>query len=429
MAKNQQNKEKEKEDPNAEPIIKLEKYLKDHFDFRYNEVLKQTEFREKGNQQFEILSEENRTKPKLRIHLAKKKFKSYKTYLDDLLADPDLTKSYNPFNAYFENLPLWNDTMPNYIAELSSYIKVKDQEWFNLMFKKHLVRTVACALRKIEFNKHCFVLQGKQNDGKSSFIRYLMPKFFNGNYYKEDPPLDHKDAAISLSRNLIINLDELHELDKTASGKVKALFSKNQISERLSHDKFDSKLTRYASFFGTINNTDFLNDTSGNVRWLIFQVDEIIWQGETGYMANIDMDSVWSQAYQLLKDGYVSELNKDEIIKVNEKNRFFQKFSRENELVEKYFEPSCKENEDSLFLTANDILAGISFAEKDNGLRINANNIGKALEYFKYERLQGRRKGKLNPFYGYYAKVLDDRVSIYLVKYINNITTSLQNPQ
>ena len=424
MKENLEN--KAKDEPNAEPIIKLENELKENFDFRFNEVLKQIEFREKGKQKFEILSEENRTKQKLRVYLAKKKFKSYKTFLDDLLADPDITKSYNPFNDYFENLPHWDEKMPDYISKLCSYIKVKDQVWFNLMFKKHLVRTVACALRKIEFNKHCFVLQGKQNDGKSFFIRSLMPKFFNGDYYKEDPPLDHKDAAISLSRNLMINLDELHELDKTAAGKIKALFSKNQISERLSHDKFDSKLIRYASFFGTINNTDFLNDTSGNVRWLIFQVEEIFWNGEDGYVANTDMDLVWSQAFHLLKNGFEPELNKEEIARVNEKNRFFQKFSRENELVEKYFEPSSKEDEEAFFITANDMLAGMNFIEKENGLRINTNNIGKALEYFKYDRIQGRRKGKKTPFYGYYVKVLNDKVLIFLEKYINNVTTLLQ---
>jgi predicted P-loop ATPase len=424
MEENQQN--NAKDDPNAEPIIKLENHLKENFDFRFNEVLKQIEFREKGKQKFEILSEENRTKQKLRVHLAKKKFKSYKTYLDDLLVDPDLTKSYNPFNDYFENLPHWNKTMPNYILKLCSYIKAKDQEWFNLMFKKHLVRTVACALRKIEFNKHCFVLQSEQNDGKSSFIRFLMPKCLNDDYFKEDPQLDHKDAAISLSRNLIVNLDELHELDKIAAGKIKALFSKNQISERLSHDKFDSKLKRYASFFGTINNTDFLNDTSGNVRWLIFQVQEIFWQGENGYIANVDMDLVWSQAYHLMETGFEPELNKEEISKVNEKNRFFQKFSRENELVEKYFEPSTKEDPEALFLTANDILAGVNYVEKDNGLRINTNNIGKALEYFKYDRIQGRRKGKKTPFYGYYVKILNDRIFNFLEKYTNNVTTLLQ---
>lgn len=403
-------------DENEEPIIKLEKHLKKSYDFRFNEVLLQTEFKDKYQKEFDLLTDSDMAE--MRVNLAKLKYKSYKSYLSDLIESKSLSPRYNPFKNYFETLPKWDETQLDHIANLCKYIKVKDQEWFNIMLKKHLVRTVACALRKIDFNKHCFVLQGKQNDGKTSFIRFLSPPSLQMNYYKENPPLEHKDGLIAFARNLIINFDELDNLDKTEANRVKTMFSQNKIDVRLSHDKFDSKLVRYASCFGTINDAEFLNDVTGNVRWLAFEVEGILWDGENGYMKNINIDSVWSQVRFLVESGFNFNLTNQEIEEVNFRNKKYMKKTVEMQLINKYFISCDKNDKDAVFVAPYEIYKALSFIE-NNGLRINANNIGKALTFFGYVRSSERRNGKYDPFHGYYLRSENMAIQQFLQNIIN----------
>ena len=124
----------------------------------------------------------------------------------------DFVIDYNPFIKYFESLDKWQNNDPDYIQELSDHVKVKERERFDYHFKKHLVRTVACALKEGSVNKQCFTLIGGQNAGKSTFVRFLCPQKL-GEYIAENIGTD-KDSLIALSENLIINLDELATLSK-----------------------------------------------------------------------------------------------------------------------------------------------------------------------------------------------------------------------
>lgn len=407
-------------DENDEPIIVLENHLKKNYDFRFNEVLLQTEFKSKLSNDFEPI--DDRSMAEIRVSLAKKKYKSYKTYLNDLISSKSLSPNYNPFKNYFDSLPKWDETQIDHIANLCKYIEVKDQEWFNVMLKKHLVRTAACALRKIDFNKFCFVLQGKQHDGKTSFIRFLSPPNLYNNYYKENPPLEHKDGLIAFARNLIINFDELDNLDKTEANRVKTMFSQDKLDVRLSHDRFDSKLKRYASCFGTINDAEFLNDVTGNVRWLAFEVEKILWQGKNGYVQNIDIDAVWSQARYLVDSGFNSNLTNQEIETVNIRNKKYMKKTIEMELISKHLIPCHKGDEDAVFVQSNEIQQVILKAV-NNSLRINSNNIGKALTFLGYKRDSDRRIDKYDAFKGYYVKSENVAIQQFLENIANKITT------
>lgn len=397
---------------NEPAIIKLERYLKENFDFRNNEVLLQPEFKNKSSNDFVPITDNELAD--LRVNLAKAGYKSYKLYLNDLIYSKSLSPKYNPFRSYFNSLPEWDETQPDHIGNLFKYIQVKDQEWFNIMLKKHLVRAVACVLRRIPFNKHCFVLQGSQNDGKTSFIRFLSPL---KKYTKENPPLDHKDGLIAFARNFIINFDELDNLDKTEANRVKTMFTQDKIDVRLSHDRFDSNLVRYASCFGTINDAEFLNDVTGNVRWLAFEVEKILWDGENGYVNNIDINAVWSQALYLVDSGFNYNLTNQEIETVNMRNKKYMKKTTEMELISKYLIPCQKGDENAVFVQPNEIQQ-IILKAINNSLRINPTNIGKALTFLGYKREADRRADKYDSFKGYYVKSENKAIQ----EFLKNIT-------
>lgn len=404
-------------------ICKLENYLLEHYQFRYNEVTKETEF--KPNQsQTPFSGIDDRQIANIRIELSKRELKGFKALLDDLLKSSSFAPSFHPFEDYFKGLLQWKKGDENHIAKLCSYIKVKEQAWFNRMFEKHLIRTVACALRKLPFNKHCFVLQGKQNDGKSSLVRFLTPAKLK-DYYKENPPLDHKDSMLALGQNFLINLDELHDLNKTDANKVKSLFSLTDTKVRGHYATKDTLQPRYASFFGTINEREFLNDVTGNVRWLIFEIIEVLHDlgGVNGYAKNIDIDLVWAQAYGLLLAGESYQLTNDEIGQVERLNRAYQKTTPEIDLIAQYFRKSTLKASHSFAVTATDIMQSLQEITK-NQVRLNHIQIGKAMSFLGFPKESVRLPFQDSPTYRYIVTSSNLDILNFLENHVSSLATS-----
>lgn len=392
----------EQKDAHENKVTRLEDYLKERYEFRFNEVTKDTEYKRKNDGKFRALDE--RLMASIRIELNKQGFTGCKGLLDDLLHSPCLSPDFNPFKQYFESLPAWDGN--DHIGELTDHVGFKEKdrgqrEWFRNMFKKHLMRTVACALRILPFNKQCFVLLGKQNDGKSYLIRFLCPPALI-EYYKENPPLDHKDGVIALSQNLIINLDELSSMDKVEANKIKSLFSQTDTKIRGHYAEKDTLQQRYASFFGTTNEPEFLNDVTGNVRWLIFEIDGIEHDqgGPQGYAQRVSIDDVWAQAYSLVMSGERFELTPDEIRDVEKSNKKYQKSTVEMDLVDRYFTESERGKPDAFALTATDVMMAIQKANTIP-IRLTQAGIGRALAAMRIEKRSIRVQPGMNPIHRY----------------------------
>lgn len=378
----------------------IESFLDVRFDIRFNTVSRELEIKPKNKGKFEHLDDFKFNDLLRRISKAGYKV-SDKSLATSLYSS--FTPLYNPFVKYYETLPEWDKSDIDYIEHLASFVNAKDPYWFKIQFKKALVRTVACAIGLLPFNKHAVIFQGKQNDGKTWFIRFLMPKILE-NYLKENFKVD-KDGLISLCQNLIINLDELDTLSKSDTDQIKSVFTTSHVKERLPYARTPMKAKRTASFWGSTNRNDFLTDETGNVRWLIFEIDGIKHDkgGVNGYEKNVDIDKVWSQAYTLLKNGFDYQLTADEVKESENNNQKFKRAYAELELLQEYFEPTDKSNGDAKFMTASKILDKISIKTM---LKMNQQFFSKALRELNFERVQKRQeneKGNNVPTWGYYV--------------------------
>ena len=156
------------------------------------------------------------------------------------------------------------------------------------------------------------------------------------------------------------------------------------------------------SFIGSTNMTEFLNDPSGNVRWIPFEIFGIIWS----YSKVINIDDVWAQAYALYKSGFACDVTAQEVKENEEENRQFTVVSLEMELLMKYYTPGTKESHD-LFRTTGEIEIGLK--EATNGMvRISNNQLGKALRMLGFNRDNRYQKGKDYPIKAYYLKFRDE---------------------
>ncbi len=359
-----------------------EEYLSSYYKFRFNTIALDIECCKKGTHNWESLNENS-----LFLEMQKK---GIKISINNLIAilKSEFVPHYNPIKNYFENLPKW-DNKTDYINNLANYVHPLDRDNFNKHFKKWMVRTVKCSLIDRYFNKQAFVLVHKaQNSGKSSFCRFLCPEPLS-QYLAEDISND-KDARILLCKNFLINLDELSSLAKKEINTLKSYFSKDQINERLPYDRKNTILPRISSFIGSTNRDTFLDDETGSVRWLCFQITGINWN----YRKEVNIDLVWSQAYALAFSDFESEMTFDEIQENENRNRNYQILSTEQELISKYYNISNEIK--GTFATSTDILVRLSSL----GIKLSSVQIGKALNALGFERI----KHKTRQSYGYWVE-------------------------
>ena len=308
----------------------------------------------------------------------------------EILVRSHLIKQYNPISEYFESLEEWDQE--DHIKKLCSFVKTNDDNAFRYHVEKWFTRAVLCALEKEKINKHCLVLANMmQNSGKSTYLRFFIPRKLM-NYLSEDIGLD-KDSRIKLCKNLIINLDELSVLAKADINSLKAFISKTHINERLPYARKAEYLERICSFVGSTNKTDFLTDESGSVRWIIFEVTEKI---NFNYSLEIDIDKVWSQAYfnAYKRKGFNTELTLADISENERRNERFTQMTLEQEMINKFYEPSDNLEE---FKTATEVMMDLS----TQGIRLNHLRIGRALSSFKFPRVKHPQR----QIYGYLIRL------------------------
>ena len=367
---------------------KTENYLLKNYDIRFDIIANEFEMSKKDMKVWGELNDSS-----LYVEMQKKHLKISQGNLTAILSG-DFVPKFNPLKEYFEGLHLW-DSKTDYIRQFLNYIELEvgeDKEQFIYHFKKWCVRSVKCSIIEGYFNKQAFVLSDDakgQSIGKTTFIRYLVPRALN-KYYCENLP-DDKDALKRLGQNFIINLDELATLSRTDINKLKSMFSSDKIKTRLPYGKKDIVISRVANFIGSTNMSTFLVDESGSVRWLCFIVKKINFK----YSTEFNIDNLWSQAFALSKDESFNETMTVDDIKKNEiRNDKFQILSPERELIPKYFDVPT-DNNNVEHLTSTSILNHISLWS--SGIRLNNGAIGKAMPKCGFNRV--KNKG----IYGYWV--------------------------
>ncbi|AXE18582.1 hypothetical protein DR864_12855 [Runella rosea] len=380
------------------PIIRrIQDFIFAEYDYRLNIITNHLERSPKSASEWEFVNVSD-----IEVELYEYGLKGFKDPLKALLGSKVIPK-FDPFTEYFTSLPNWDKSQPDYIEKLSGFVRTDDDWWWKQMFKKWVVRVVGQATGKIPFNKQCLTLVGKQNDGKTTFLDFLIPNALK-KYAKKGFDFGSKDGKISLVQNFLINLDELASFDKKElNNEFKTVLSEGMVKYRPLFQNTEVPFARRASFAASTNQFEFLTDETGNVRWLPFVVREILHDsgGLNGYEANNDIDLFWSQAYALLNDtSFECNMTKDDISHQETLNRRFLRTTTEMEVLEKYYKPSDKGVFEAVFLTASDIENELK--AKVN-LRLHRNQIGRALQIMGYNQESNYNSRKGYTVKGYFV--------------------------
>ena len=237
--------------------------------------------------------------------------------------------SFHPIREYLDKL-VW-DGIERLDKLFIEYLGADNTEYTRAVTKKSLV---ACVKRVYEpGSKHdtLIVLIGKQGIGKSTILDKMGKQWFSDTL----DDMKGKDAYGQLQGNWIIELAELNATRKTDIEAVKHFISKRKDDYRKPYDRYESSIPRQCVFFGTTNDYNFLNDPTGNRRFLPIttsseSVSKNIWED-----LDNEIDLLWAEAKHLYDNGYSTYLGKSQVKLATEVQRMH---TQEDPIVEVIYE-------------------------------------------------------------------------------------------
>lgn len=303
--------------------------------------------------------------------------------------DSDFVPLYNPLREYLNRLPPWDETT-NPILSLAMDVNVKggpdEQLLFYACLRKWLVGMVAGWLEDKKVNEEILVLVGQQGIYKTRWFEHLLPPQLNA-YFKSTPTFGKmdKDEMLSLSQFGLICLDEIDGLKADAMSRLKWAVTTKATDDRKPYAHNSERRIHIASYCGTSNNLQFIDDDTGTRRWLTFEVESI----RSPMEYPIHHDEIFAQAYALYLRGFRYWFEGKEIDIVQQHNKRFEVAKPEQELVSKYYRVPAK-GEACVFVSNSEIMQTIG------GLLINRltpNKLGRVMNNmgFVSQRSRGER--------------------------------------
>ena len=376
----------------------IKDYLRDHVVLHYNTVKHQVEVRVPSQDEFCRNRELEQFESDGWQLMSDRLFKTLLTAMQkvkptlerdlETVIGSGFVPDYHPFKRYLNKLPDWDGE--NHILVLSGSVMVKGgvekQMLFYQYLRKWLVAMVASWLDDEVVNQTVLVFIGDQGIYKTTWFSLLLPPELRSYFrIKVNSSRVGKDDLIAMSQYGLVCYEELDVMRPSEVNTMKSVVTMPSIDERRPYGHFTEHMPHVASFCGTGNNVQFLNDSTGNRRWLPFEVESILSPHDHPF----DYDGIFSEAYALYKNGFQYWFTKaeEEVLKVH--NKHFETPHPEQEAISRYFRLP-QDNERGDFYTATDILLAVG---ANPAVRLTVENIGSAMRAlgFKPQRSHGRR--------------------------------------
>jgi len=253
----------------------------------------------------------------------------------------DRTHRYNPFAEFFNkygNRKTSGDNISKIISAIKGTMRNCDgipaNDYNEYFIEKWLLSVVASAHGT--YSLLILVLSGKQISGKTKWLRGLLPDELS-RYYAESKLDEGKDDQINMCTHLIICDDEYGGKSKQEAKKLKDLSSKQTFTIRRPYGRNSEDLNRYAVLCGTSNETEVINDITGNRRVIPVNCEAVDFE----IYEAVDKIDLWAELYQKWKivgDGWM--LTPADIKILNDFNIDFTEASTESELIYSNFMPT-----------------------------------------------------------------------------------------
>lgn len=372
---------------NTADLNAIESLLLEQAEFRYNTVSDKTEFRApESNEKFSPLSDRDISTfwRRLNTHGLPVHLNVVRNVLRS-----DFTPEFNPFAAYIDSLPDW-DGVTDYIGALADTVHVReDADLWRRLFRKWFVAILPTWVDPEAYNEGILVLIGDQGIFKTTWLRHLLPPELRSYYYNKLNGIGmNKDDMAAMTTNAIVCLEEIDKMRPEDLNQLKGIVTNPVFQVRLPYRENPENRIRTASLCGSGNNRHFLIDTTGNRRWLVFDVVAI----DSPHHRPIDYAALYGQAKALWKSGFDYHFDSDDYHHLHKHNTAFEPANLEQELIMTYFAIPAKGQACEFFTTA-DI---ITLLGQHTRMPLTAARIGTEMRKLGFERrTQGGKRGYL----------------------------------
>jgi hypothetical protein len=306
---------------------------------------------------------------------------------------------YHPVKEYLESLTWngddWIGLLAGYFSDIHPSIVYPDGSK-KTAFHAFLYRWLIGAVAKVygaengSAQNAMLVLDGAQDAGKSSFVRWLAGEL--PEMYIEAPIApDNKDNLSQLIGKWIWEVGELGSTTRRADREaLKHFLTQGEVTIRRPYERESITKPALASFIGTLNNeTGFLTDITGNRRFMVVTLKSIDWD-----YATLNVGQVWAQAYALYRAGEPWRVTEEE---ASLRNALHQRYEIEDPyeswILKLYDLDATKLNDPDWFLTTADIAKEIQAAGvvgQTRAIQMGIATTLKKMEIFKDDSVRPR---------------------------------------
>ena len=334
----------------SDNIMRMIGFLCKKYDFRYNSVMKFTEYRPKDKDYWGYQPVDARVQKRmtLEVQLAniRVSIKDVRNYLES-----DLLSTYNPVEDFlFKCAGKWDGK--DYIRALARTVPTDNpywEDWFYTWFLAMVNQWHSYSHRKYG-NSVAPLLISKQGYNKSTFCRSLVPPELQWGYNDNLVLSEKRQVLQAMCQALLLNLDEFNQISpQVQQGFLKNIIQLPSVKMKPPYGSHVQEFPRMASFIATSNMEDILSDPSGNRRFLGVELTGPI---DVSQLPNYEQ--LYAQALAALQAGEKTYFDAEQTKLIMASNRKFEVISPVDQYFNLYFDltDDAKQGE---YLTAAEI--------------------------------------------------------------------------
>ena len=334
----------------SDNIMSMIGFLCKKYDFRYNSVMKCTEYRPKEKDYWGYQPVDARVQKRmtLEVQLAniRVSIKDVRNYLES-----DLLSTYNPVeNFLFKCEGKWDGK--DHIRALARTVPTDNpywEDWFYTWFLAMVDQWRAYSHRKYG-NSVAPLLISKQGYNKSTFCRSLVPPELQWGYNDNLVLSEKRQVLQAMCQSLVINLDEFNQISpQVQQGFLKNIIQLPSVKIKPPYGSHVQEFPRMASFIATSNMEDTLSDPSGNRRFLGVELT-----GPIDVSQRPNYEQLYAQALSALRAGEKTYFDAEQTRLIMANNRKFEVVSPVDQYFDLYFDLTDNA-EQGEYLTAAEI--------------------------------------------------------------------------
>ncbi len=317
--------------PEQDTMLKLNEFMERRYEFRYNQLMGDLEYRQRDSIHFYFHVMDQRARNSVAMDALQEGLRVWDRDVNRYLTS-NRVPLYNPVEEYLCGVGRWDGK--DRIRALAGLVPCNNPYWRELFYRwfLNMVAHWRGLGNRMHANSTSPLLIGAQGYRKSTFCRIILPPELRFGYTDSLDFGSKRDAEMYLGRFLLVNIDEFDQVSIHQQGFLKHLLQKPVANLRKPYGSSIQEIRRYASFIGTSNHKDLLTDSSGSRRFVCVEVTAPIDTNVT-----INYRQLYAQAMQAIRSGERYWFNdKDEAV-LKENNREFEQISPIEQLFHCHF--------------------------------------------------------------------------------------------